>query len=476
MLRRADTDTESSPTVSPLLVPFGAIVFVAVSASWDWTTSGLENGLSLAWLGALMLVVATVTRPRAPVMSGGRALAVGALLGSGSLVRPDLAVVSVVVIVAVLWSRRPRGRELTWLVVGFFALPVAYEIFRAGYYGALVPNTALAKDSGGMYWSQGWNYLVDLVAPYWLWVPLLAVAATAVLVARAKAPRPELVRMLALPIGGALHALFIVESGGDYLHARLLLPSLFAIVAPFAVIPWRPLFRAPLVVVGIWALIAIVFLRPSIHEQIVPLTHYDVADGRALMRGLTKPGHRPVLATDFVFDDGVRAKRLEEQGARALVTAARVLPDATPARTTLVTPASGISGYRAGPEVLVQEVNSLGDPVGSRMPPTPFSHPGHRKREEWPWILALTTRPGSEDGLDVRTLEKTDFPAPELKPGEVAAARHALRCGALAELRDATRDPLTASRFWSNLTGAIGRSRLEVPRDPFAAERKFCGP
>jgi len=55
-----------------------------------------------------------------------------------------------------------------------------------------------------------------------------------------------------------------------------------------------------------------------------------------------------------------------------------------------------ISGYRAGPEVLVQEVNSLGDPVGSRMPPTPFSHPGHRKREEWPWILALTTRPGAE--------------------------------------------------------------------------------
>ena len=458
MLWRTDVNAESPPVVLPLLVPFGAVVFVAVSASWDWATSGLENGLSLAWLGALMLVVATVTRPRAPAMSAPRALAVGALLGLGPLVRPDLAVVSVAVIVAVLWSRRPRGRELTWLLVGFLAIPLAYEIFRAGYYGALVPNTALAKDSGGMYWSQGWNYLVDLIAPYWLWMPLLAVAAAAVLTARARAPRPELVRMLALPIGGALHALFIVESGGDYLHARLLLPSLFAIVAPFAVIPWRSPYRLPLVVVGTWALVAVVFLRPSIHEQLVPLTHYDVADGRALMRGLTK-----------------RATRLEERGARALVTAARVLPDATPARTTLVTPASGISGYRAGPEVLVQEVNSLGDPVGSRMPPTPLSHPGHRKREEWPWILALTTRPGVEDGLEVRTLEKTDFPAPELKPGEVAAARHALRCGALADLRDTTRDPLTVGRFWSNLTGAIGRTRLAVPRDPFAAEREFCG-
>jgi arabinofuranosyltransferase len=476
VLWRSDSESSLRSSPSALLVPFGVVVVVALPASWDWATSGLENGLSLAWLGALMLVVATVTRPRALPMSGPRALAVGALLGLGPLVRPDLAVVSVVVVVAVLWSRRPRGAELVWLVAGFFALPVGYEIFRAGYYGALVPNTALAKDSGGMYWSQGWNYLVDLVAPYWLWVPMIAIVVATVLIARAKTPRPELVPMLALPVGGILHVLFIVESGGDYLHARLLMPSLFAIVAPFAVIPWRRQFRLPLAAVGIWALVAIAFLRPNLHQQLVPVTDYGVADGRALMSDFTRPGHRPVLATDFIFDDGVRAKRLEERGARALVTTAGVLPDVTPERTTLVTPATGISGYRAGPEVLVQEVNSLGDPVGSRMPTNPMSHPGHRKRESWPWILALTTRDGAEDGLDVSDLERSEFPSPPLEPGEVAAARHALRCGALAKLRDATRDPLTVDRFWSNLTGAIGRTRLEVPRDPFAAERKFCGP
>ncbi len=83
---------------------------------------------------------------------------------------------------------------------------------------------------------------------------------------------------------------------------------------------------------------------------------------------------------------------------------------------------------------------------------------------------------GVEAGLDVSKLEQGDFLPPPLKPGEVAAARHALRCGALAELRAATRDPMTVDRFWSNLTGAIGRTRLEVPGDPFEAERKFCGP
>src|SRR5260221_7027914 len=121
---------------------------------------------------------------------------------------------------------------------------------------------SLVKDSGGTYWSQGWNYLVDLVAPYWLWVPLLAVAAVAILVTRDKSPGRSLVPLLALPVGGILHALFIVESGGDYLHAPLLLSSLFAIIAPFSVVPWRPQFRIPVIVVGVLALLAGPFPPP----------------------------------------------------------------------------------------------------------------------------------------------------------------------------------------------------------------------
>jgi arabinofuranosyltransferase len=372
--------------------------------------------------------------------------------------------------------RRPRGADLGRLLVGFFALPVAYEIFRAGYFGTLVPNTALAKDSAGMYWSQGWEYLVDLIAPYLLVVPLLALVAVVAVAVRTRARLTDLVVVFALPVAGLAHALFIVESGGDYLHARLLLPSLFAVVAPFAVVPWERRFVVPVAVVGVWAVVAIAFLRPTMVEGLVPATKYETVDARALMESFTRPGHRPVLATDFMFDDGPRAKRLQEQGKRALVTTTRgALLDVTPDRTTLLSLASGVSGYRAGPDVLVQEVNSLGDPVGSRMPPTAISRPGHRKHEPWAWVVALVTRPDADEALDVDRLESSIYGAPDIDPADVAAARHALRCGALASLRDATRDNLDAGRFWSNLTGSIGRTRLVVPRDPKDAERKFCG-
>ena len=136
-------------------------------------------------------------------------------------------------------------------------------------------------------------------------------------------------------------------------------------------------------------------------------------------------------------------------------------PDTTPARTTLISLASGISGYLAGPDVIVQESNSLADPVGSRMPPNSNNSPGHRKRESRAWILAMRTRPGVTLGQN---------------PAQVDAARRVLACGDLKDLLEATEAPMSVGRFWSNLTGAVGRTRLEVPRSPVAAAEKFCGP
>ncbi len=462
-------------------VPFGALVYVALPVAWDWASGGLENGLSIAWLGGLALLVARYGR-RDVALGTGTALGVGFVVGLGALVRPDLAVIAVCGIFALAVARQvwhARWREPVLLVGGAVALPLLYEIFRAAYYAVLVPNTALAKDSSGVYWSQGWNYLVDLIAPYWLWVPLGVVIVVLVLLVRGRVDGvPPLAAVIALPVGGVLHALYITTSGGDYLHGRLLLPSLFAVLAPVAAVPWRPWMKVALPVLGVWVVLAFVWLRPGAHFLVVPVTDHGVVQGRALMERLTRPGRPPILASDFEFRDGPVARRLQEQGARALVAGKEPLLDVTPERTTLVSRASGISGYRAGPEVLVREVNSLADPVGSHMTPTPLSKPGHRKRLEWAWLLALATRPGTgpftQADLGATRLVSAEFEDGVIDPTDVAAARRALECGALAELVRATSGPFDASRAWDNLTGAIGRTRLVVPRDPHEAEQHFC--
>ena len=50
---------------SETLVPLGAMVIAALPFSWEWATSGLENGLSTGWLGALVLVLARCGARRA---------------------------------------------------------------------------------------------------------------------------------------------------------------------------------------------------------------------------------------------------------------------------------------------------------------------------------------------------------------------------------------------------------------------------
>ena len=453
----------------PLFVPFGMLVICATPVWWDWSTSGLEVGLSVAWIGAVMAVLATVTardsttRRRPVTVAPAHALGAGVVLGLGPLVRPDLAVMSGVAILAYLWVRRSRGRELASFLVGCFALPVAYEVFRAGYFGVLVPNTALAKDASGTYWSQGWNYLVDLVTPYWLLVPIAAIALAGVVLSRHRSG-PPLAAVLALPVGGLLHALFVVKGGGDYMHGRLLLPSVCALVAPFMVIPWSRRVAVPVIVMSAWALVAVAILRvdPVPVSPLYPSllrTAHGTIDSRSLMEQLVKPGHRPLLATDFKPTDGSTARRLQRAGRRALVINGKVFTNVTPGRTVLVSAATGASGYLAGPDVIVHEPYGLADPFGSHLTVSRNSVAGHRKLEDLPWILALETKPGFTGGED---------------PARVSRARRAVECGSVADLLASADAPMSVDRFWSNLTGAWSRTSLVIPRDERRAVREFC--
>jgi hypothetical protein len=96
-----------------------------------------------------------------------------------------------------------------------------------------------------------------------------------------------------------------------------------------------------------------------------------------------------------------------------------------------------------------------------RAPGRTSGRSGHEKPVDPAWIVADYTDPGTAvpGGLD---------------PARVTAARHALRCGPLAELQASVRAPLTADRFWRNLSGAWTRTGFRYPGDPVAAERALC--
>ncbi|NUS45803.1 MAG: hypothetical protein HOQ24_19195, partial [Mycobacteriaceae bacterium] len=178
----------AASSVPALLLPAGAVVYIALSPARDFATSGLESCLVVFWLGLLWWMLVRWSTAQAVRLPGLLALVFTA--GLGWLVRPELVLVSGLVLLVVILSPAPLegpgflgshawAQRLALAAVAG-ALPVGYQIFRMGYYGLPYPNTAVAKEAAGSKWTQGFRYLWDTVDPYWLWLPVALLALCAV--------------------------------------------------------------------------------------------------------------------------------------------------------------------------------------------------------------------------------------------------------------------------------------------------------
>ncbi|HZU49578.1 MAG TPA: terminal beta-(1-_2)-arabinofuranosyltransferase, partial [Mycobacterium sp.] len=239
-----------------VMLPAGALVYIAVPPARDFATSGLESGLALAYLGLLwwMLVCwsqALRVRPEGRLFTAALAF----VAGCSVLVRPELALIGGGALIMMLIAARGWRRRALIVVAGGL-LPVGYEIFRMGYYGLLVPGTALAKDAAGDKWPQGMIYLANFNRPYALWVPALLLLALGVLLTATRT-RPWWIRHEAPPgygrwartvqsppavvvfilVSGLLQALYWIRQGGDFMHGRVLLTPIVCLLAPVAVVP-----------------------------------------------------------------------------------------------------------------------------------------------------------------------------------------------------------------------------------------------
>lgn len=466
------------------LLPAGVLVLFAVPPFWDYATTGLDSGLGTFWLaGSWWLLVRAAT---AHIQDAGRNhlfLGSSVWIGLGPLVRPDMAIASVVFFAALTVAVRGGWQRFAVRGLAAVGLPVCYEIFRAGYYGLLVPLPAVAKDAGESEPDRGWRYVRDFLDPYVLYVPVLVTVCLLVLfVVRWSAGERaqvwgRLAVLLAPPVTALLMAAYVVWVGGDYMHARMLLPPMFLALMPLLVLPLELRTTAAVAVLAIWAGAVAGPWNPGAYREpsgdttiLIRTTDIyvtgdqnpdHVSDWTENFRGLPETVRKALAGSEpaLVFFD------MDQQKSYTMPLAPELAKDF---HVSVQGGFLGVTGAIVPLDERIVERWGLANTVAAHLERTPGWRdlwPGHRKDIGYTWMIAMDALPGAA---------LPPLPYPELNQDAIAAARRALTCGDLKELLDSTRESLTFSRFWDNLTGAFDRTSLVIPLDPYEAERKFC--
>ena len=471
------------------VLPLGLLMVSVVAGVWEFATSGLEMSMVFLWLGVSFLLLVRVEARRKC------AVPAGVVLGLGSLIRPELALGAIVftaalvaVVAAPGWGGdRGRLRRCTATVAAAVAVPLAYELFRMAYYALLVPSTALAKAAASSWWSQGATYLWNFVAPYTLWLPLgLAAVVLVVRLSRWWRAGDRLgVLVLCTPLAvGAVDLLYVVEVGGDYMHARLLLPAFFAVSLPVyvGVRSLRGAMVVPALGIAVWSVVCLGWLRfvPPTIAGLTPQTVF-ISNERDSWISATGNAH-PVTAGDYARALSGRAgallARMSHQvppgRQRLLVITDPFAPidpaSARPARSPLPftlavnLPAIGVIGYLAGPDVYVYDSYSLANPIGSHTTVAHHARPGHEKLIGPSWMLARF-------GVTGATAVPGGPPA-----GTIAAARRALGCDPLAAYLRAVTSPWTPAQAMANIGNSFSFTTMRFSPDPTVAVVQLCGP
>lgn len=460
-------------------VPAGAVVVLALPPFWDFVTSGLEDSLIFCWLGLTWYLTAGLTRD-----SRGRATGAAFVAGLSWLVRPDQAVAGILFLAAAWLIVRPdRWRTLRLSAVAGLA-PLAYEIFRMGYYGLLVPNTALAKEASHTHFSVGWAYLLNFSRPYDLWLPLGLLALLVPLtVSMRRLDRAARIACGAAVVSAVLMAVYVVAIGGDFMHARMLLPPTFALLLPVIVIPLpvqipalRTLVPSALCLTALlaWAITCGVGWRLPQQPGTVPAD--GITDERAfwasrtgqpnpvtpegyelaLFGSPTTPGSLAYAAAQSAEPGHTPVVVLVPAYGADLVT----VPLAGSAHPVAMTgDILGTLGAVVPLNGLAIDVHGLSYSLGSHLEAASDGRIGHDKYAEPAWIVAQYTDATS---------------APGVPAAEIAAARAAIGCAAPAELRRATEAPMSWDRFWSDFVEAPGLTAVRIPDDPKQAEARLC--
>ncbi len=496
-------------TKSALLLPAGVLVYIAVPPARDYATSGLESGLVICWLGALwwlMLRWAQAERVRLAGLFG-----LVFFAGLAPLIRPEMTLVGALALLMIFFAPLPETRfRPIVLRAGIVAVaglvPLGYQIWRMGYYGLPYPNTAVAKDAGGAKWSQGFTYLWDLVGPYFLWIPLLVLLIVGVVAARATdappasgasaAPQGRLSRFSAwlrspaavvtlVLVSGFLLTVYALRVGGDFMHGRMLLPQLFLLLLPVAVIPLRLPEGGLSAVNWSFAVILIAWLGTlgwalfasgtTAIKTGTKISASGIVDERVYY--VLNTGHdHPIRASDYLDYPRIRAmvNNIQETPNGGLLLNSpsfmfwyiapppQPIPDGGTGHTVYFLNL-GMTSMNVPLDVRVIDQMGLAYPLAAHTERLVDGRIGHDKSLYPDWVV-----------VDAGMVDRKPWMPWYLDEKWVTQARTAMSCPETQALLVSSRDPLTFERFRHNLRNALSFAKYRIDRVPkYEIER--CG-
>ncbi len=463
------------------LLPFGGLIYISLPPARDFASSGLEWGLSIFWIGAwwyLLVNWATRQESRVPWL-----YLLAFWSGLSWLVRPELALYGGLAGIMLLILEPRKWWKILLIAV---PVPLAYQIFRMGYYGLLVPHTAVAKSASGSQWSNGWTYLADFNQPYQTWIIAVLALVTGIcclwgLKNRIQVRSRTTIIVILVLVCALIHFLYVMRVGGDFMHGRMLLLPFFTALLPVGVVALRPL-KVQAVIMGLffiggmgWSITAVIGGHP--YELPEDPADFNIVDERTFWQLATYRDAPTRAAEDFQTARNLRdfvpqlAIARETDSAQLLqimvnpdpLTLSWIPVERTKETSDLSTmPLSltminlGMTSMNAPLDVRVVDTMGLSNPLAARQPRQPNARVGHDKDLPIEWQLADSAVPLSA--------------VPEWADREyVAKARDVLHTPEFRKLFESYRAPLTFQRFLSNIAYSLGDGRtLQFREDPFS--------
>lgn len=503
-------------TGSGLLLPAGVLVYIALPPARDYVTSGLESGLVICWIGLLWWQLMRWSQAKSFRLPG--LLGLVFLAGLAPLIRPEMTLVGALALLMIFLAPMPESRirpiMLRAVIVAVAGLvPLGYQIWRMGYYGLPYPNTAVAKDAGGAKWSQGFTYLWNLVGPYFLWMPLLVLLIGGVVAARARSQRikawsehaadeergwsvqrirerlrsPGAVVTLVL-FSGFILTLYALRVGGDFMHGRMLLPQLFLLLLPVAVIPIRlPEGGLRAATAADWSFAVVLFAlvgtagwalfvaNTTAIKTGTKITSTGIVDERVYY--VLNTGHdHPILAEDYLDYPRIRAMvddiAATPNGGLLLNSPSFMFWYVAPPPQPI--PAGGVghsvyflnlgmTSMNVPLNVQVIDPMGLAYPLAAHTDRLTDGRIGHDKSLYPDWVI-----------VDTGMVDRKPWMPWYLDEKWVTQARTAMGCPGTQALMISYRDPLTFERFRHNFRNAVRFAEYRMDRVP-KYEIQRCG-